>query len=172
MKDAKAAAYRRQAEEQRQQERKALQVKNHELAMRREHKLRARHVQDEVDRARAQSQAELAAQRSEEQQERLRKEREQKRLAQEVKLEAHRQNAERIQRAIAHRTAQTEASIASKDLRYEQRRQTMDETRQLRQAYTVARYKQQAAIHTKLRGVGTQASLEARGTQGRQGVRA
>ena len=161
MKDAKAEAYRRQSDEQREQERRALQVKNHELAIRRQQKLRARQVQDEVDRARAESAAELAARRSEEQQERLRAEREQKRLAQEVKLEAHRQNAERIQRAMAHRSAQTEASIANKDLRYEQRRQTADESKQLRQAYQVARYKQQASIHTKLRSAGSQGSLEA-----------
>ena len=58
------------------------------------------------------------------------------------------------QAAASPRPAQaalTEASIQNKALRYEQRKQTMEETKHLRQAYQVARYKQQAAIHSKLR---------------------
>ena len=160
MRDARAAEYRRKAEEQRQQERRALQIRNHEQSLRRQQKRESKLVQEELQRARAQTAAELATRRCEEQQERMRREREQKRLAHEVREEAHRQNAERIQRAIAYRTAQTEASIQNKTLRYEQRRQTMEETQHLRQAYAVARAKQQASIHTKIRGAGGSSRLE------------
>ena len=77
MRDARAAEYRRKAEEQRQ-ERRALQIRNHGVAQRQQ-KRESKLVQG-LQRARAQTAAELATRRCEEQRERMRHEREQKRL--------------------------------------------------------------------------------------------
>ena len=102
-------------------------------------------------RARASSAAEVATRRSEEARRKQADERERKRLAAEVKMEAHRENAERVRRAKEHRAALTEAAIEQKSLRYEQRLKVAEEAKELRQAYAVERYKQEASMHQKLR---------------------
>ena len=151
LKQQRAAAARDQADRQAENDKRQLQIRQHEQAMRRAARLTAKQVSEEVQRARVESDTQLASQRSAEVRKRTEDDRAKKKMDADLKAELHRENAERVRRAEEYRASKTQSLIEEKNLRYEQRRQMAAEGQELRIAFAVTRAKQQAAMGDQLR---------------------
>ena len=143
-KQERAEAARQQREREEAERAYREQVKNHEQQMRRQARKQSQMAAEEIKVAKIESTAELQALRSQDAKDRQERERMKKRMEQEVKAEMHRENAAMERRKTEYKLSQIEASINNKNLRYEQRRQTMEEAQQVRVAYSITRHRQQA----------------------------